>query len=132
MQFSIAHTLAMHLVYGDTGLRHYAEASLQDRRVAEVAKRVCIETDAEIDRWFPQKVGGKVRVDFRDGSSESETVEDCRGTPGNPMSESELREKIHGVATLVMSAERVDQLIDAVASIDRQDDLRGLARVLAS
>ena len=132
LQFSIAHALAMHLVYGDTGLRHYVEATLHDRQLADVAKRVSIETDSEIDRLFPQKVGGKVRLEFHDGSTECETVEDARGTPGNPMSSGELRDKIHRVASLVMAPERVDQLIAAVAAIDQQDDLHGLTRVLAA
>ena len=34
----------------------------------------------EVDAWFPEKIGGRVRIDFMDGTAEEELVEDCRGT----------------------------------------------------
>ena len=98
--------------------------------IAALAERIFTETDDEVDSWFPEKIGGRVRIDFSDGSFEEELVEDCRGTPGNPMSAQELDAKARAVASMSMAEAKFDRLIATVRCLEDLEDARELGDAL--
>jgi 2-methylcitrate dehydratase PrpD len=130
LQFSVYYALAIQLVRGRNVAADYSEETLRDPAVAEMATKVRLEVDPHIDSLFPGKIGGRVTIVMKDGQRFSQTVEDCRGTPGNPMTEEERLEKVRGVASLVMASEKVERLIETVNDLERVADLRDVARLL--
>ena len=71
-----------------------------------------------------------MRIEFADGGVEEELVEDCRGTPGNPMSAAELETKARAVASMSMTEAKFDILIAAVRSLETLADVRELGDAL--
>ena len=129
-QFSMKYALALQIVKRGNNFDAYTETNLNDPDIAALAERIFTETDEEVDAWFPEKIGGRVRIDFTDGGTEEELVEDCRGTPGNPMNAGELEAKARAVAGMSMGAGKFDTVIAAVRSLDTMRDVRELGDAL--
>lgn len=129
-QFSMNYALALQIVKRGNNFDAYTEANLNDPDIAALAERIFTETDDEVDSWFPEKIGGRVHIDFSDGSFEEELVEDCRGTPGNPMSAQELDAKARAVASMSMAEAKFDRLIATVRCLEDLEDARELGDAL--
>ncbi len=129
-QFSMNYALALQIVNRGNNFDAYIEENLTDPEIATLAERIFTQTDDEVDRWFPKKIGGRVRIEFTDGSMEEELVEDCRGTPGNPMSADELEAKARAVAAMSMDADKFDIVAAAIRSLEDMADVRELGDAL--
>ena len=129
-QFSMNYALALQIVKRGNNFDAYTVENLNDPDIAAMAERIFTETDDEVDGWFPEKIGGRVRIDFTDGGTEEELVEDCRGTPGNPMSAEELEAKARAVASLSMDETKFETVIAAVRTLEEMPDVRALGYAL--
>jgi 2-methylcitrate dehydratase PrpD len=129
-QFSMNYALALQIVKRGNNFDAYTEANLVDPFIGALAERIFTETDEKVDSWFPEKIGGRVRIEFVDGSTEEELVEDCRGTPGNPMNAEELEAKARAVASMSMETGKFDEVIKAVRSLEDIADVRTLGDAL--
>ena len=129
-QFSMNYALALQIVRRGNNFDAYIEENLTDPEIVALAERIFTEKDEEVESWFPEKIGGRVRIEFTDASVEEELVEDCRGTPGNPMSAGELEAKARAVSAMSMDADRFDAVVAAVRSLEDMDDVRALGDAL--
>ena len=128
-QFSGPFTVATALL-GGGGLGVYfddfTDARARDPRVLSLAARVQTFVDPACDELFPRRFPAVVRVTMDDGATHEERVMDNRGGPGNPLSEDELRLKFTLNAGYALPAERADRLADAIARLDRAQDVGSL------
>ena len=53
-------------------------------------------------------------------------VDHARGTPGNRLTDDELREKFHGLADDVIGRDRAEKLADAAFSLGTRDDIEAM------
>ena len=104
-QFSLAFGAAAALLWGRAGLSEYDESRLADPAALALMDRVDYEVDAEIDRDFPDKWRAWARVTTGAGDTHSQWVDDPKGDPGNPFTDTECREKFDDLASAVYSAE---------------------------
>lgn len=91
-KFSMGTVLGLIATKGRAGLAEF-DACLGDAAVREVAQRVRMELDAEVDGAYPVRWIGKVRVTTRDGRTLSARVDEPKGDPGNTLSRVELEDK---------------------------------------
>ena len=131
MQFSMAFTIAIQLIRGNVGLGQFAETTLHDESIKRMSQLVTVETDPGIDLLFPEKIGARVQICFADGSEEAVTVEDCRGSAGNPLTPFEVFDKVREVAGLEMPKPGVELLIETVMNLDKTEHLSDLVKLLA-
>ena len=104
-QFSLPFGAAAALLWGRAGLAEYDEARLADPAAQALMDRVDYEVDAEIDRTFPHKWRAWARVTTKAGDAHTQWVDDPKGDPGNPFTDTECREKFDDLASAVYSAE---------------------------
>ena len=130
LQFSMNYALALQIVKHSNNFDAYTEENLNEPDITALAERIFTEIDEEGDSWFPEKSGGRVRIEFADGGVEEELVENCRGTPLNPMSAAELETKARAVASMSMTEAKFDILIAAVRSLETLADVRELGDAL--
>jgi 2-methylcitrate dehydratase PrpD len=128
--FSANFSLAVQLVKGSAGFGEYSEETLKDPRVRELAKRIRLEPDEELSQLYPAKMPAKVVVRLRDGSTHETRVDSAKGTPENPLSDSELEEKFRQLATVVLDGTRVHEIIETVRTLETVQDVSKLARLL--
>ena len=129
-QFSMNYALALQVVRGRNDFDAYIEENLRDPEIGLLAERIFTEIDDEVQAWFPETLGGRVTITFKDGSVEEELIRDCRGSPGNPMLAEELEAKARNIASMSMAADKFDKLVDAVRSLDEMPDMRALGDLL--
>jgi 2-methylcitrate dehydratase PrpD len=107
---------------------------LADRnRHPEVARLTAgfqLVPDPALDAEWPERYVSEVVVHARDGRTLVRRVTAARGTPENPMTADEVRDKYRQLAGGVAPAVRVEGIRRLVERLDRLPDVRGLARLL--
>jgi 2-methylcitrate dehydratase PrpD len=128
-QYSIPFSVALALRHGRIGPEELEPASLKDPNLAELAHKVHLSVDPELDRLFPEKTAIKVTLHTSRGDF-STTVEYPKGDPNNPMSDTELEEKYRRLTLGVMGIERSNQLGKAVGQLDQMENVKHLTQLL--
>ena len=129
-QFSMNYALALQVVKGGNDFDAYIEENLRDPEIVSLAERIFTDTDEEVQSWFPETLGARVTIKFKDGSVEEELIRDCRGSPGNPITAEELETKARNIAGMSMTANKFQGVIDAVRGIDTMPNARKLGDLL--
>ena len=81
-QFSMHFTAAVSAQTGNLTWDDYARF-LEDPATLSLAERIEVSEDAQMDAIYPERMGGKVTIQFRDGTSQNRCVEIPRGEPEN-------------------------------------------------
>ncbi|MFC2065843.1 MmgE/PrpD family protein [Chloroflexota bacterium] len=129
-QFSASFCMGMALVRGSCSFKDFVDESLSDPAILDVARKVTLELDEEIQAAYPAKRGGGVRLKLKDGTCLEEKVLNLKGTPYNPMTREEVEDKFRGLATIVLSKEKVEEVVKAVRRLDELKDVSVLCSLL--
>lgn len=121
-RFDLRYCAAAAWERGKFTLAEMAEPAFTDPKILAVREK--IELVSEDDR--PTFNGASLEVTFTDGSKEKLSTEYFRGTPGNPMSDSELSDLFRVTAADHMPKQRIEDLLAAVWSLDKAPDIRGM------
>ena len=120
------------MVKGSNDFRSYFDAmnnGFSDREVIEVAKKVNVVHDEESEAIYPTTRLGKVSLETTDGQQYSAKVFHPRGSQENPLSRQELEDKFLGLAGMVLSRNRAQELLQAVRNLEQMKDINELAEL---
>ena len=81
-QFSMHFTAAVAAQTGNLSWDDY-DQYLTDPTTLDLAQRIDVQEDAEMDAIYPERMGGKVSIRLTDGSLETRCVEIPKGEPEN-------------------------------------------------
>lgn len=126
-QMSVHHAIAMRLVAGGNDPEHYRlfEQGL-DTVAAGERVRLCV--DDESQALFPGRLVARVSV-TTDGGTIVRRAE-APGTPGNPMTRSDVHDKFRALCTPLIGGAAVDDLIEAIDAMREGGGTRAvLARI---
>jgi 2-methylcitrate dehydratase PrpD len=104
-------------------------ARMRDPKVLAVRRLVEAVPSVELQNAKPARQA-IVRIETADGRSLSHRTYEVRGTPGNPMSAKEVEDKALDLMAPVLGAARANELIAALAELDRFGPVAGLRRLL--
>jgi 2-methylcitrate dehydratase PrpD len=91
-KFSMGTVLGLVAVLGRAGLTEF-DADFNTSDVTTFRDKVVMELDPEVDRAYPARWIGKVRVETNDGRVLHGRVDEPKGDPGNTLSRTELEDK---------------------------------------
>jgi len=128
-QYSIPFCLAAAALEGKEALRPLPESLLGRSDIVELAKRVELRFDAELDRRFPAQVPARVALETGRGRFER-LVEHPLGDPANAMDFAALREKFRGLSARLLTPAEQDEMLAAVLSLE-EGGLSRLTTILA-
>jgi len=114
---SIQHSVAVAFLDGAAGLAQYADRRVADPAVRALRAKVAVEEDAGV----PVE-SAIVILRLADGSSFTEHVREGRGTPGRPMRDDELDDKVRELAAFGAPFVDAPVLIAAIRSIEEERD----------
>jgi 2-methylcitrate dehydratase PrpD len=117
---SLQYTLAEAFSFGRLGKGSYAEQSLRDPDVLNLADRIDYEIDESLPG--PEQFKGVIRVELKDGTFLDETEEHNRGSNQNPMTESSISGKFRENVEGALAPDQTERLIESVLSLDRLED----------
>jgi 2-methylcitrate dehydratase PrpD len=75
----------------------YTEEKIKDPEVCELAKRMSIEVDPEIQKVYPNPRSMIVEIKTKGGKTWSSRVDYAKGDPKNPISDEELIHKFSDI-----------------------------------
>ena len=125
-QFSGPFVIAAALATGAMGWDSYK--LLNDPTIRALLPKVTSAFDPEIEAEFPTNMSGKLTIEARGQIFEQKVVVP-KGEPSNFLTENELKAKFRGLTDAILGEERAGKLAEAVLSIDKSNDISGLARL---
>ncbi|WGF88083.1 MmgE/PrpD family protein [Marinivivus vitaminiproducens] len=108
----------------------FTDRRLDDPAVADLSRRVRVESDPELDRLFPAFYASIVDVRTRGGRRLRSRRDIARGYPEAPLSPAELDAKFRALAGSVWPVDTVEALAGAIDDLPAAPDLQSLAAVL--
>jgi 2-methylcitrate dehydratase PrpD len=101
-----------------------------DEGIWDLTDRVELVHDEELDPFFPETMPTIVEVRTKSGEAYVERVDSARGTPENPLSRGEVREKFLFLASTVVEEGRAVEIMDAVDRLEQLPDVHELTELL--
>jgi len=124
---SIPYVVASALVRGDLNVEHFSSEALSDPAIARVLECLTVHVDPECAAAWPDDVMTKIRVTTSSGEVEEGVISAYRGHATNPMTDSEIEEKVAALAATRLSAGQMDRLFKAVWQLE---EMPGIGAVL--
>jgi len=128
-QFSIPFALAVALLRDRIGPAEVSDANLRDPAVLDLAGKVRVRVDDELDRQFPAKTMARVTISTAAGDYRT-SVEYPRGNPENPLSDRELDAKFILLTRDVIGEQRSVALRAAIRALPHASDCRAFTELL--
>lgn len=91
-KFSMGTVLALISQFQFAGLEEFAK-HFNSPQICALRKRVTMILDPEVDRAYPQRWIGKVKVYLKNGQVYEGRVDEPKGDPGNTLSRAEIEDK---------------------------------------
>jgi 2-methylcitrate dehydratase PrpD len=126
----LQHLVALMIVDGGAGFDSVHDfARMTDPKVLAIRKLVEAVPNKELVTAVPARQA-IVKIETQDGRSLSHRTYEVRGTPGNPMDQSEVDAKALDLMAPIIGEGRAKELIAAIGNLDRFGPVAGLRRLL--
>lgn len=129
-QMSIRYNLAVAMLDGAALLDQFTPERIEASDVNELAQRVDVIVDAEMDAVYPRLYAGTVTLHLKDGRSFTRRVDHSKGMPEAPMSSDEKKDKFFSLAGAAIGDPGARDLFDALETIFESEDAGSVARHL--
>jgi 2-methylcitrate dehydratase PrpD len=96
-KFSMGFVLAQIAVRQAAGVRDFTDEALEDPELRAFHDRVEMVFDPEVDEAYPERWIGLVEIETRGGETVTSRVEVPKGDPGNPLSRTEIEDKVRNL-----------------------------------
>jgi 2-methylcitrate dehydratase PrpD len=120
-KFSVTFACSIGLLRGRAGEAEFSDALVVDPEVRAVMTRIEVVADPDV----PHTQAGATAV-TDDGTIVETWIDDARGTPGNRLSDDELRDKFFGLADEAIGHDRAERLAAATFSLADGGDVDAL------
>lgn len=129
-QMSMQYNVAVAFLEGDVLPAQFAKQKLSDPQICDLARRVKFVVDSEIDQIYPKEFPSIVEVILKDGKCIKARVDSPKGSPKNPLSYQEVKEKFLGLATVKLSRNKAEEIIKIVDHLERLESIKELTALL--
>jgi 2-methylcitrate dehydratase PrpD len=132
-QFCIPFTAAMVIMGLKPGPGWYTEENLHNQEVADLAKKVRVNLDPELESIYVEEGEQTARVEVltRQGDSWSEFVRIPSGDPRNPITLAEVEDKFRTQASYVLDEAGISRAVKMILDFDHLNDVTELMALLA-
>jgi 2-methylcitrate dehydratase PrpD len=124
-KFCYYHSVAAALVDGQALPAQFTDERAADPVLESLRNRIDFDEDPSLPRRSV-----RVTLELNDGRTYTERVDHPTGTPENPMSDTMVQEKFHGLASVVLGGEKADKAQNALWSVDAMPDVSQLIPLL--
>jgi 2-methylcitrate dehydratase len=109
------------------GPEQYSDERLQDPKVRELADKVVLEPDPQLEGF---SYSGIVEITTKRGEKFRRQVLQPKGHPMNPMTDADVEEKFRSMAGKFMGEKQIRQVIDTINNLDAVDNIGELIGLL--
>ena len=129
-KFSLPYAVAATVTQGSTDITAFYEDKLTDAATLDLAQRVSVSADPEMDLRRYDYPAAKVTVSLNSGRVLSESVVAHHGDHLNPASPEELRDKFTFLTKDSLRPSRMSEIIEAVSRLEELPDIGELTALL--
>jgi 2-methylcitrate dehydratase PrpD len=129
-QMSLQYSIAVFLLEGKAFVEQFTEEKISDPKILELAKRVEIVLDDEMEKVYPDRFANKVEILLRSGERFETRVDFAKGSSEKPMSFEEVANKFESLAGRVMAKRKMEAIVKTIEKIEKLDDIRTLTGLL--
>jgi len=122
-QMSLCYDIAVAMIDRSAYLEQFTEARIKEAQVCDLASRVKVEIDPEMDAVYPELYAGKVTAITKDGRRITKRIDYSKGMPENPMSKTDIEGKFLSLAGHAIGAQPAQALL---AEVNRTFDSKSV------
>jgi 2-methylcitrate dehydratase PrpD len=130
-QYSFPYCAALALTADPTDPTMYTETSINDPARRELAQRVELYVDAQMQAAYPKHYGSRIEVELADGKCLQSFVLDPHGMPADPCTEAERIAKFTRLAAPLMPADKAAEIIRTLRAVETLASAREISALLA-
>lgn len=130
-QYSMPFTAAVALVRDPKNPRSYTGDALEDPAVCDLARRVELYADPEMEALYP-RYGARAEVRLADGRTLETKLLDAHGTPADPCTEDEVKEKFRCLAALTNTDASIAKVLSLAGRLETLPSVAPLSGALRS
>jgi 2-methylcitrate dehydratase PrpD len=127
-KFSLPYCVAAALIYGKVGPEEFSTKKMTHPKILDLSKKVKVFVDQE---YVDARLGpAKVKIHTKSGDEYLSRVDAPKGYPKNPLTKRELEAKFKDLSSLVLSEERINDVLKAVNNLEHIDRVKDLCALL--
>jgi 2-methylcitrate dehydratase PrpD len=127
-KFNLPFCVATALRYGHVQASNFTPASLEEKDLKELMKKVTFADDPDLTATYPRMWPARVAITLKDGRRLEGVNEYPKGDPENPLSEWELIAKFKGLTEGTLPSPRADAIIGRVMGLESMGDVNELLK----
>lgn len=127
-QYSIPYCAAVALLGDPRDPAMFAESAIRAPAFREVARKVSLQVDAEAENLYPRKLAARVELRLKNGEVRTASVVDAHGTPSDPCTSSERRERFARLASAAVPAAAVEAVLASAGELEAAPSVRAFSR----
>lgn len=129
-QYSLPYCAALAATANPVDPAMFAPDAVNDPSRRELARRVEIVVDPEMEAAYPKHFGARVHLELANGKTYDSAVLDPHGMPSDPCSDAERLAKFRLLVRDRMPEARASQVIDAVNKLENLRSVGELTRMM--
>lgn len=122
-KFSVYHSAAVAIIYGEGGERVYSDAAVRDPQVVDLRDKVTAVVENSV-----HEDAAHITVKLKDGRTLEKHVEHAIGSLARPMSDADLEAKFRGLTDGILATAETDRLISLCWDLGKLKDAGEVAR----
>ncbi len=126
-KFSIPYGVAVAAVDHCFAIRHLAEDAYRSAKFLDIAERVAVHIDDDVEGQYPKRRGAVVRVKLKDGRLFVRECFELRGSPAKPVTFAEVEAKFRENASSCFGSDVATELIGDLTRLDEMENIALLA-----
>ena len=129
-KFSIAYGIALALHEHRFGMAQLEEKFTSDPVNRELAQKVTVVVDPEVQAVYPKKRGARVKITLKDGREFAKELYDLKGSPNAPIGWAELEKKYRGNVEGIFDDAEANRALELIQGMDSLDGVSELMAIL--
>jgi 2-methylcitrate dehydratase PrpD len=126
-QVSLPYSVAVALIEGAAFFPQYSNDKLGDKEILRLSDLLKIVPDDSL----PRGVSCHLVVETAGGAKLESQIDHPKGSIAYPMTDAEMRNKVHLLGDAVIGAEQVNRMISAIDDVENLDSISKLTRLTA-
>ncbi len=130
-KFSLEFCMALALMERKVALPDFKDQKVQDPKIQELIRKVTFSVRPDLNSLEQSgNPSTTVKVTLKDGREYTKTVDEARGTPGNPLTAGEVKDKYRQCVRGIQSKKDMEKTIELVDSLENLKRISLLADLL--
>jgi len=134
-QFNLPHAVSMLALRKKPGPEWMSKENIFHNPEAKaIAEKVSMEVDPSAEQVFFEESGlaipSHVEVKTVDGRIYEEDIKYSKGTPNNPFTPEELKDKFRTLASSLFRGKRIDKILETIGRLEKLEDISILTGLL--